>query len=157
MTYEDRTYHGIRGVGGDEDERQPARLLVENPEDGPTQRNNVTVLRELKAKDEHELGGYGWGYNGSGTSRTAAAVLADALDLGTPEKAGLSMSEWPQNATLVALREDFCVDFLSQSCDEWRLGRAAVLRWARGWYLQRNISELPSALRHLPPLVDIDV
>ncbi|MFI9240847.1 hypothetical protein [Streptomyces sp. NPDC053079] len=34
-----------------------------------------------------------------------AAVLADALDLGTPEKTGLSMS-WPQDDTLVALRED---------------------------------------------------
>ncbi|NUK23499.1 DUF6166 domain-containing protein [Streptomyces lunaelactis] len=157
MAYEDRTYHGIQGVGSDEDEWQPARLLVEKPEDGPTQRENVTVLRELKAKDEDELGGYGWGYNGGGTSRAAAAVLADALDLGTPEKAGLSMSEWPQDDTLVALREDFCVDFLSQFCDEWRLGRAAVLRWARGWHLQRGIAELPVALRELPPLADIDV
>ncbi|MFI2184257.1 hypothetical protein [Streptomyces sioyaensis] len=67
------------------------------------------------------------------------------------------MSEWPQDDTLVALREDFCIDFLSQSCGEWRLGRAAVLRWARGWYLQRGIAELPAALRELPPLVDIDV
>lgn len=157
MAYEDRTYHGIQGVGGDEDEWQPARLLVEKPEDGPTQRENVTVLRELVAKDADELGGYGWGYNGGGTSRTAAAVLADALDLGTPEKAGLSMSEWPQDDTLVALREDFCIDFLSQFCDEWRLGRAAVLRWARGWYFQRNITELPDALCDLPPLVDIEV
>ncbi|MFD4973463.1 hypothetical protein [Streptomyces sp. NPDC058424] len=87
-------------------------------------------MRELRAKEEDELGGYGWGYyNGGGTSRAAAAILADALDLGTPEKAGLSMSEWPQDDTLVALREEFCIDFLAQFCDEWRLGRAAVLRW----------------------------
>ncbi|MCI3273523.1 hypothetical protein [Streptomyces cylindrosporus] len=46
---------------------------------------------------------------------------------------------------------------LSQFCDEVRLGRAAVLRWARGWYLQRGITDLPTALRELPPLVDIDV
>ncbi|MEU8598397.1 DUF6166 domain-containing protein [Streptomyces globisporus] len=156
MAYEDRTYHGIQGVGGDKEERRPARLLVEKPEDGPTQRRNVTVLCDLKVKDE-ELGGFGWGYNGSGTSRTAAAVLADALDLGAPEKAGLSMSEWPQDDTLVALREDFCVDFLSQFCDEWRLGRAAVLRWARGWYLQRGVTELPAALHDLPPLVNVGV
>ncbi|GGV04007.1 hypothetical protein GCM10010211_84080 [Streptomyces albospinus] len=45
------------------------------------------MLRELKAKDADELGGFGWGYNGGGTSRTAATVLADAL--GMPEKAGL--------------------------------------------------------------------
>ncbi|MEU0374923.1 hypothetical protein ABZ070_32940 [Streptomyces sp. NPDC006283] len=102
MAYEDRTYHGIQGAGGDEDEWQPARLLVERPKPGPTERQNVTVLRELKAKDEDELGGDGWGYNGGGTSRAAGAILADALDLGTPEKDGLSMSEWPQDDTLVA-------------------------------------------------------
>ncbi|MGW1106389.1 hypothetical protein [Streptomyces sp. NPDC002540] len=42
-------------------------------------------------------------------------------------------------------------------CDEWRLGRGAVLRWACGWYLQRGITDLSAALRDLPPLVDIDV
>lgn len=148
MAYEDRTYHGIQGAGADEDEWQPARLLIEKPEPGPTGRQDGKVLRELRAKDE-------WGYNGSGTSRAAAAILADALDLGTPEKAGLSMSEWPQDDTLVALHEDFCVDFLTQFSDEWRLSRAAVLRWARGWYIQRGVSEVPEALRDLPPLVDL--
>jgi hypothetical protein len=69
----------------------------------------------------------------------------------------LSMSEWPQDDTLVALREDFCADLLSQFSDEWRLGRAAILRWARGWYLQRGITDLPAALQDLPPLVDIDI
>ncbi|MCX4851752.1 hypothetical protein [Streptomyces sp. NBC_00893] len=34
------------------------------------------MLRELKAKDEDELGGYGWGYDGGGTSRASAAILA---------------------------------------------------------------------------------
>ncbi|MFD6967434.1 hypothetical protein [Streptomyces sp. NPDC059949] len=157
MAYEDRTYHGIQGVGSDEDEWQPARLLVEKPEDGPTQREHVKVLHELKAKDEDELGGFGWGYNGGGTSRTAAAVLTDALDLGDPDECGMSMVAYPQDDILVALREDFCSDVLSQFCDEWRLGRAAVLRWARGWYVQRGITDLPAALRDLPPLLDIDV
>jgi hypothetical protein len=69
----------------------------------------------------------------------------------------MSMIAYPQNDALVALREDFCIDVLSQFCDEWRLGRDAVLRWARGWYVQRGIAELPAALRELPPLVDIDV
>jgi hypothetical protein len=155
MAFEDRTYHGVQGAGDDDEDWQPARLLVEQPADGPTQRATAKVLRELKAKDEDELGGFGWGYNGSGTSRAAAAVLADALDLGSPEKAGLSMSSWPQDDTLITLREDFCVEVLSQFCDEWRLGRAAVLRWARGWYLQRGITELPAALHNLPSLPPI--
>lgn len=37
----------------------------------------------------------------------------------------------------------FCIYFLSQFCDEWRLGRAAVLRWADDWYLP--------ATRNCPP------
>ncbi|MGP3942051.1 hypothetical protein [Streptomyces sp. 6N106] len=32
-----------------------------------------------KPKDEDELGGYGWGYDGSSTCRDAVASLADAL------------------------------------------------------------------------------
>lgn len=129
----------------------------QKPEDGPTERENVTVLHELVAKDADELGGFGWGYNGGGTSRAAAAILADALDLGDPDECGMSMVAYPRDDALVTLREDFCIDVLSQFCDEWRLGRAAVLRWARGWYLQRGITDLPAALRGLPPLVDIDV
>ncbi|WP_411119893.1 hypothetical protein [Streptomyces sp. 058-1L] len=155
MAYEDRTYYGIPGGGGDEDEWQPARLLVEKPEDGPTQRETVKVLRELP--EPEDSGGFGWGYNGTGTSHTAASVLADALDLGEPEECGIAFMAHPEDRVLVALREDFCVDVLSQFCDEWRLGRGAVLRWARGWYVQRGISELPTAVRDLPPLVDIEV
>ncbi|MFH8642344.1 hypothetical protein [Streptomyces goshikiensis] len=151
MAYEDRTYHGIPRSKG-----TPARLLVESPEDGPTQRLSVQVLRELKAKDEDRLGGFGWGYNGSGTSRAAAAVLADALDLGDPEKAGISFTGWPQDDILIRLREDFCIEVLSQFCDEWRLRRGVVVRWAHSWYAQRGIGELPAALRELPPLTDID-
>ncbi|MEU1824214.1 hypothetical protein ABZ502_17525 [Streptomyces abikoensis] len=48
----------------------------------------------------------------------------------------MSVIAYPQDDTLVALREDFYSDVLSQFCDEWRLGLAAGLRWARGWYLQ---------------------
>ncbi|MFE3559417.1 hypothetical protein ACFXKW_31860 [Streptomyces sp. NPDC059193] len=60
-----------------------------------------------------------------------------------------------QDKDLVRLREDFCEDVLSQFCDEWRLRRGVVLRWARAWYLQRGITDLPSALREPPLLLDI--
>ncbi|RPK23532.1 hypothetical protein EES37_37895 [Streptomyces sp. ADI91-18] len=151
MAYEDRSYHGVPRSKG-----VTARLLVETPEDGPTQRRNVQVLRELRAKDEQSLGGFGWGYDGSGTSRAAAAILADALDLGDPEKAGISFTGWPQDNTLIRLREDFCVEMLSQFCDEWRLRRSVIVRWAHSWFIQRGITELPNALRDLPPLAHID-
>ncbi|MEU4955013.1 DUF6166 domain-containing protein [Streptomyces lavendulae] len=151
MAYEDRTYHGIPRTKG-----QTARLLVESPEDGPTQRLKLTVLRELRAKDEEQLGGFGWGYNGSGTSRAAAAILADALDLGDPIKAGISFCEWPQDDILIRLREDFCIEVLSQFCDEWRLRRGVIVRWAHSWFIQRGITELPGAVRDLPPLENID-
>ncbi|MFI1226056.1 MULTISPECIES: hypothetical protein [Streptomyces] len=35
MAHEYRTYHGTQGAGFDEDEWQPARLLVEKPEPAP--------------------------------------------------------------------------------------------------------------------------
>ncbi|MEF2529757.1 hypothetical protein [Streptomyces sp. CS62] len=41
---------------------------------------------------------------------------------------------------------------LSQFCDEWRLRRGVVLRWARAWYLQRGITDLLAALQQFPPL-----
>ncbi|MFD6187453.1 hypothetical protein [Streptomyces goshikiensis] len=44
---------------------------------------------------------------------------------------------------------------LSQFCDEWRLRRGVILRWARAWYLQRGINALPVALQQLPTFRDI--
>ncbi|MER7539524.1 hypothetical protein ABTX77_32775 [Streptomyces sp. NPDC097704] len=53
MAYEDRTYHGIQQGSESEGEWHPARLLVEEPEFGPTERQyGVTVLREL-VEPEH--------------------------------------------------------------------------------------------------------
>lgn len=143
MTYEDCTYHGIWKPG------EEARLLVETPEDGPTEReHHLVVLRELR----HDMG-FGWGYDGSGTSRAAAAILADALALGSPDECGISIESYPSDKTLELLREDFCVDLLSQFCEEWRLRRGAILRWARGWYSQREIDRMPRAVRDLPELI----
>ena len=153
MAYEDCTYHGIQdgpeSDRGDEEEWKPARILVEKPEFGPTERQDVTVLRELA---EPEAGGFGWGYNGGGTSAAAAAILADALDLGDPDKCGIGYATYPEDEVLAQLREDFCDDVLSQLCDQWRLRRGVVLRWSLAWYLQRGIDEVPAALRELPPL-----
>ncbi|WP_030390781.1 hypothetical protein [Streptomyces sp. NRRL S-241] len=153
MTYRDWTYHGIQdgpeSNRSDEEGWQPARILVEEVEFGPTERQGVKVLREL-AEAEH--GGFGWGYNGGGTSAAAAVILADALDLGDPDKCGIGYAAYPEDEVLVELREDFCDDVLSQLCDQWRLRRGVVLRWSLSWYLQRGIDELPAALRELPPL-----
>ncbi|MCX4734379.1 hypothetical protein [Streptomyces sp. NBC_01363] len=152
MVYEDCTYHGIQDgpetVRGDGEEWQPARILVETPEFGPTERQTLTVLRELP---EPEGGGFGWGYNGAGTSNAAAVILADALGLGDPDACGISFLS-DEDKTLGALREDFCDDVLSQCCDQWRLRRGVILRWARAWYLQQGITDLPAALHALPPL-----
>ncbi|MDQ3151859.1 MAG: hypothetical protein M3R63_09110, partial [Actinomycetota bacterium] len=77
---QDRTYHGIQQYESahDDQEWQPARLQVEQAEFGPTGHKDVTVLRRF---DVPEDSGSGWGYNGGGTSHTAAAILADALDV----------------------------------------------------------------------------
>jgi hypothetical protein len=142
----DRVYHGVRG---DKTTRSARRLLVEVPADGPTARQSVTVLGELREPDD---GGFGWGHDGIGTSRAAAAILADALDLGSDiDRAGISVAaSYPKDTVLVGLREEFCSDVLSQCCDEFRLHRRAVLRWARGWYAQRGITDLPAVVADTP-------
>ncbi|MFF3275961.1 hypothetical protein ACFYWU_34235 [Streptomyces chrestomyceticus] len=153
MVHEDRTYHGIQhgpeSHRNDAEEWQPTRIFVEKPEFGPTERQRVTVLRELA---EPEDSGFGWGYNGGGTSAAAAAVLADALDLGDPDECGIGYVSPSEDDVLAQLREDFCDDVLSQLCDQWRLRRGVILRWALAWYLQRGITVLPAALTELPPL-----
>src|SRR5687768_13722554 len=78
----------------------------------------------------------GWGYNGSGTSAAASAILTDAL------------GQEPS----VDLREDFCEDVLSQFMDEWRLRRGVVLRWVRGWCAEHGVESLPAAVAQLPPV-----
>jgi hypothetical protein len=147
MPYQDRTYHGVQTY-------ETSRIEAEIPATGPTERKSVTVLYELHPADAH--GSFGWGYNGGGTSRAAAAILADALDLGDQDAAGISLGAYPEDRVLVDLREEFCEDVLSQFCDEWRLRRSVVLRWTRAWYLQRGIDQLPPALQQLPPLLDLD-
>ena len=67
MAYRDRTCHGIQDGPernrSDEAGWQPARLLVAQPEFGPTGQQGVTVLRE---PGEPESGGFGWGCHGGG-------------------------------------------------------------------------------------------
>ncbi len=43
----------------------------------------------------------------------------------------------------VGLRNDFSADMLSQLCPEWRLRRGAILRWARGWYTEQDLTSIP--------------
>ncbi|MFF1651196.1 hypothetical protein [Streptomyces sp. NPDC058240] len=106
---------------------------------------------ELTGSLDSTGGGFGWSYNGTGTSNAAAVILANALGLGNPYECGISFLS-DEDKTLGALREDFCDDGLSQCCDQWRLRRGVVLRWARAWYLQQGITDLPAALHALPPL-----
>jgi hypothetical protein len=98
MTEPDRTYFGRQhGPGSNGGEWEEARVFVERPEFGPTGREDVEVLAELVPHDADQGGGFGWGYNGGGTSRAAAAILADALDLGSLGEAGMDMAGWPSD------------------------------------------------------------
>ncbi len=157
MAYQERTYHGLQREAArparragrarhwrsgtdsvDEDEWLPPVILVEVPEGGPTEREKVRVLREIPPP---EYGDFGWGYNGTGTSNAAIAVLSDALEL---DPAALDFGAGEADGT--ELREAFCVEVLTDLCDEWRLNRRAVLRWAAGWYHQRGITPVPAIL-----------
>jgi hypothetical protein len=141
-----RIYHGIDGEDG------ISRIYVERAEYGPTERETRQQegrlrLGQLHAFDEEDGGGFGWGYNGGGTSRAAAAILADALN--EPQERYDFTADDEQ---AVRLREDFCEDVLSQCCREWRLGRGAVLRWVRGWYAQHGNIPTSTTLTTLPPI-----
>ena len=133
---EDRTYHGFNDDGSS-DPNDRFRLVVELSEFGPTEREYPYQLRHLK-------GSFGWGYNGSGTSETAEAILRDALDL--PARAQL----------LQEMQSAFCEDVVAHFAEEFMIRRGAVLRWARGWAAQHGVTNLPKALINLPPVSRYD-
>ncbi len=136
MRSADVTYHGIQ-----DDEQVNAtfsgRIFVEQSKTGPTERETAKTLRELAQGRGTGWSGlqFGWGYNGTGTSAAARAILVDAI--------GVEPSD--------DLREDFAADVLTYMCDEWRLRQGAVLRWVRGWYAEHGTSPLPSSVANLPP------
>lgn len=132
----DRTYHGTHNDASD-DADQWFRLVVELSEYGPTQRKSSYQLRQLKPPRGT---GFGWGYNGGGTSRTAEAILRDALDLDQSEKLSVEM------------REDFCEDVVAHFTDEFLIRRGAVVRWVRGWAAGRNDIDLPAVVTNPPPV-----
>jgi hypothetical protein len=139
VSFQEWTYHGARLT------EWPWRALhVEEPTFGTTERKAPKVLRSLRADD------VGWGYNGTGTSNAASRILADALELGDPGKAGMGLLANEYNEVLYKLSEDFCDEVLTQMATEWWLSRTAVLRWALGWYSQLEIRPMPAVLRRLP-------
>ena len=148
MTEKDRIYHGVPRPRGDDGQ---CRILVEKRKLGPTERQvDDLVLYELTPRDAAALGGFNWGYSGSGPARAANAILADALDLGTPWTCGFEGSTI--DPVLQELSADFASDVLVQCCSQWRLSRPGVLRWCRGWYAQHGVNHLPATLRDLPEL-----
>jgi hypothetical protein len=131
---EDLSYHGIHGdVGGN---RLHFRLFLE-----PTHWTPISNMRLAEPVQRQELrhpsdNDFGWGYNGHGTSRTAATILQHAL------------GETPSDL----LREDFCLDVVAHLTDMFYLRQGAVLRWARGWFAQHPSERMPAALSTLPPV-----
>jgi hypothetical protein len=161
-----RIYHGIYDVEGNRGGESPFWIDVEHPEGGPTGREAKTeVYRSFNTNPYHNLeygkgrktwsprdpirypgkgsgiGPYfGWGYNGGGASAAAELILGDA----TGEQPSFD------------LREAFCEDILTQLCDDWRLSRGAVLRWARGWYTEHSENAPMPADVAAPPRLHID-
>jgi Family of unknown function (DUF6166) len=131
---EDRTYHGTNRDDGEPDEW--FRLVAELSEFGPTEREAPYQLRELVS----EISDLGWGYNGTGTSATADAILRDALNLA------------PTDDLPVELREDFCEDIVAHFPEEFIIRRGAVLRWVRGWAAGRGVTDLPAVVTDPPPI-----
>ena len=126
----DRSYHGYR------EPQDPFRLVIELSEFGPTERQVPFLLRVPTS----DVGEFGWGYNGTGTSATADAILRDALELGAEDTLDTD------------LREDFCEDLVAHFPREFIIRRGAVLRWVRGWAADRDVRNLPLAAANPPPV-----
>jgi hypothetical protein len=135
--YEDRAYHGVQHAP----DNTETVLEVTVPSEGWND-PHPRVLYQLDSPKTHS---FTWGYDGAGTSATASAILADALDLDLADVHFQGDPQWTD------LREAFCHDVLSQQFDEWRLRRRAVLRWARGWYAHAGIADIPQVLQTLAP------
>lgn len=159
MTDEDWVYHGVYTPLRGEPELTCGRILVEKIEYGPAQRENAEILRELtvtygKVTSAGDQANFEWGYDGGGPYRTAAAVLADALNLGAPEAAG--MAWWASATSVDDTLRDLCLafrqDVISQCAEEWRVTRRVVLAWARDWYRRRGIDDVPAILSPRPSL-----
>lgn len=146
---ENRVYHGLHEKQTDgQHEWSVPRIFVEEPKNGPTQRMvDDLVLYELDASGGIDPN---WGYAGSGAVRTASLVLADALGYVSPEQAGMRAGAEDRDRTLTALRDAFFRDFIVHIGAEWRLSRGGILRWARGWYSQNQITDVPAAVSDLP-------
>lgn len=153
--FRDRVYHGFsdveryrRNQQSQDDPLEVQRIWVEKPAGGPTERRTDLTLYELLPPEPLLYGGFHWGYDGAGPGRTAAAVLADALEPGTPQEAGMGLGE--RDEVREQLRLTFVEDAVSQLCDEWRLRCTLVMRWARAWYLQHYPTHLPERLHRIP-------
>ncbi|MYV97270.1 hypothetical protein [Streptomyces sp. SID3343] len=117
-----------------------ARDLSPHTRDGGRARGRIEVFGHRPDSRASRTLGY------TGTSNAAAAVLADVLDL---DARTIRTAEWEYDP-IARLHEAFCSDFLSTACDRWRLRHGAILRWARAWYLQHGVTDLPQALLKLP-------
>lgn len=126
MGHQDWTYHGVDGETG--------VITVMTTQHGPTERERSSrKLRVIKA-DWH--GPLGWGYQGGSPGRTAHALLTDALAVDRDEVAQ-------------DLIRTFLTDVVSNLTHEFRLRRAAVLRWVRGYYAELG-KPCPYAIPNIP-------
>lgn len=142
---EDWVYHGVVNQPSQE---QP-RIFVEQVAFGPTERQSVSVLRELIPPPD---GGFLWGYTGGSPARAAQALLTDALALPTLGALDRTGARKGYDTLSVRLRNDFIFDVMSQLGDEWRLRRGAVLRWVRGWYVEHDLNHPPRAVLSPPAI-----
>lgn len=135
---EDRSYHGYKTA------EYVSHLVVELSEFGPTERKTPYEIRQLRS----DIGDFGCGYNGTGTSATADTILRDALNFDPFDQ--LEPEEW--NEQFSDIREDFCEDVAAHFTREFIIRRGAVLRWVRGWAAERDVRDLPPAIADLPPI-----
>lgn len=135
--HEDRIYHGVQHSP----DHDGSVIEVTLPSEGWHLPSPRVLYRLAEPKGLN----FTWGYDGRGTSVSAAAVLADVLGLTVEEVDFGGDPQWD------GLREAFCHDVLAQQLDEWRLRHRAVVRWADGWYAQSGIKEVPQILREGPP------
>lgn len=124
MRSEGRTYRGVRGGNGQVADWGRVLIYLGYPSWRDVHSRQVEPIGEFDCREPALVAkfdrkdGFEWGYDGSGPSMTAYALLADTLGFE------------PEPSTV----REFAGDVVAQFPDaEWMINQQTILAWIGGW------------------------